>query len=441
MNVLVYKRKKDRNVYYNVAKKISTDKVITVSEFRGLGEVWVGEFLYKESIIVEEFNYKKEFNACKEEVIKRCRFLRSLNEEIAERLLMKVWIGFDRLYRERNIGLIFQPLIDNYTLDVMSRLAELHGIEVVSFVGHFFHGYFRISVRGEYNKIRSEIEFDEIKKVMNIVLKDDFKPTFDLMKKKSSLELIKRNIRRKIIEGVYYPIMKFIEGDPFNYHYNTIILKNGFLERVSSKRFQYFDPIERVKTEKRKIVYWPLHMIPEATTDYWCQDLRDVDYEESILDVIANSSKEVCFLIKEHPSMEGWRDVDFYKKLKKNENVILLRSEVSSNWALNESSYVLVHTGSVGVEALLRGKVVFTLTDNYYSRFHKNCVKARYITKDLLEFVDSNLVNECDNEDENIHFVESILMGLYPGCWNPIVPEKTTQGQLLEASYKFIRRK
>lgn len=55
-----------------------------------------------------------------------------------------------------------------------------------------------------------------------------------------------------------------------------------------------------------------------------------------------------------------------------------------SNELLNMVDNVLVDTGTVGVEALLRGKRVISLSDNYYSDLHPNIVRSGSVTREVL---------------------------------------------------------
>lgn len=418
--VIAFERKATDGIYTDLAKNVFPDaNVITISNFRGIGDIWTGDYIYdgkNEAISVEFLQYK-------EDIIQRCRFLRSIDSNLAFSLALRFWNAMMRLFDSKDISAVFQPMIDEYTLDIMERVASLHKVPVVSFVGHFFGNYFRVTSRGELNNLRESIEEKEINAVYSKVLEPVFKPSFERMKEKSQFQILIIYFRRKLIEDVYYPLMKIIEHDPLNYHYNTCVLKGSGFNYVSSGRYKKFSSLEEIRKLKREtMVYLPLHMIPEATTDYWCDDWRMTRYEEGILSLLDRSDPRINFIVKEHPSMDGWRNPSFYSELSGCENVYLMKPHENSNQILDLVDNVAVHTGSVGVEALMRGKRVFCLTQNYYSDLHPAAIHVSALTLD-------QLIDPVPKYDSYI-FIEDLLKGLYPGVW---VPNKKCRESSFEA--------
>lgn len=430
--VLAFEDRASRGYYCELANAVfgAKARISTLSDFRGVGEKWTGEFIYSDAY--DDPN--DSFETHKLEIIARCRFLRSLPAIKAETLARRVWNGIEQLFDKESYQAVFQRMVDNYTLDIVARIANIRNIPVVSFVGHFFSGYFRITVRGELNIIRDTIDPGEVNAVCSNVLRDEFKPSFDRMKEKTRSRLIKTYVRRKLIEEVYYPLKKFIDRDPDNYHYGTLVLRSSNCAYVSRKRYENFSTVEDLRRlDRRKIVYLPLHMIPEATTDYWCDDWRQVQYEDCVANFVANSSSGIVFAIKEHPSMDGWRDPSFYKRLKEFPNVLLLPPSENSNAVLACSNAVAVHTGSVGVEALMRHMRAFCLTRNYYSGLHP----AAQIVSSINESDLSAPVPRYDTE----YFVEALLKGLYAGTWRPNKQcRESTFNDLVAASRLYLER-
>lgn len=429
--VIAFERPVTGNLYTKLAQVIYPQSLIlSISNFRGKADIWTGDFLNSKQGVATTFL----FDQYAEEIIQRCRFLRSINKSKAYDLAARFWWFVENLFKKYNIIAVFQPMIDEYTLDIMQRVASLHNVPVVSFVGHFFNGYFRITTRGELNILRDEPSSEEVDSVCAEILQDSYKPSFESVTKKSQIQIAKSFFRRKIIENIYYPIKKIIERDPYNYHYNTLILKGRGLACISRKRYQEFSDLEDIsKLSRKQTVYLPLHVIPEATTDYWCDSCDFVHYEEGISKLIQYSDKDVIFIIKEHPSMDGWRNPDFYRRLNKFPNVYFISPYVNSNALLNLVDNVVVHTGSVGVEALMRGKRVFCLTSSYYSDLHPAAMKVNTIKSSMLKLK----IPKYDNRT----FVCEILKGLYPGVWNPKnLQSILSQDALICASRKYLER-
>lgn len=429
--VLTYETRSSKGLYTDLAQSVYPGvKIVSISNFRNAADLWTGDYIYNDLGTFDDDNYK----AAEFEIITRCRFLRSLDNEQAKKLASKVWKGISHLFEKWQVVAVFQRMIDEYTLDIMERIATLHGVPVVSYVGHFFNGYFRITTRGELNNLRDNPTEAEIDGVCKRVLDDSFKPSFELMREKPQAQVVKTYLRRKVIENLYYPLMKAVDRDPLNYHYNTTVLRGVGIQCVSRKRYMGFSSVESLSgIDPKKAVYLPLHMIPEATTDYWCNDWRLTQYEQGIVNVVESSDKDVIFIIKEHPSMDGWRNPSFYKRLKGYPNVHLIPPHDNSNALLSMVDNVLVHTGSVGVEALMRGKRALCLTPNYYSDLHP-----------AAELVDSVCISQLSAaipKYDVFQFVGDLLKGLYPGTW---IPNKGCRNSsfmaLVAASREYIRR-
>jgi hypothetical protein len=152
-------------------------------------------------------------------------------------------------------------------------------------------------------------------------------------------------------------------------------------------------------------VYMPLHFAPEATVDYWVDNPAYAYQEDTILRLAEETPAHIRLLIKEHPAMYLRRQIDFYEKLRSFSNVALIHPYESSNSLLNKVDNVLVFTGSVGVEALLRNKRVTTLSQNYYSDLHPNIFKVAKLTDEALNKELQAYPKET--------FIHDILQGLF----------------------------
>ena len=157
-----------------------------------------------------------------------------------------------------------------------------------------------------------------------------------------------------------------------------------------------------------------------------------LNYESEIIRFISESDRKVTFFVKEHPSMDGWRDPRFYEALSSFPNVYLIRPDFNSNLLLDSVNNVAVHTGSVGLEALLRGKQVFCLTKNYYSELTQ-------LTKQVDSVHTSDLSKDKLQVDA-AEAIEKILNGLWRGLWRPGRDcfERSDINALVAASKKYL---
>lgn len=404
MRVLVYVRQWNKEFYTKIVNRaFDNPQIDIISDFRGKGDIWTGNYIYNEMLDYEDSTYELQ----KKDIITRCRFLRSISFERSERLSRRFWNGINKLFEEREYDLVVSPLIDCYTMDIIERLATLRGVQYFSLVTFFVTGYSRFTKRGELYDAKRDVDDEEIKNVLDMLTNDAYKVTYELNKERTSNEVFKFYVRRRLIETFYFPLKKLMSRDWDNYHYNTCSFTTGkYLDYSPIHSKNYFFLIDDVKFDGNE-VYVPLHYSPEATVDYWCDDAKFAYYEESLIDVIKKSDKEIKFILKEHPAMYGKRSKEFYSKLAEMPNVCLIHPYENSNLLLSKVQNVLVYTGSVGVEALLRGKRVFTVTDNYYVNSSDNIIKKDYLKIEDLTY--EALQN--DNQKTMRHILQGVFLG------------------------------
>ena len=336
----------------------------------------------------------------------RCRFLRRLNEKEAYRLINTYATVVDRIIRKQSFDLLLGQIMDNYCMDVIVRLCKRRGIKIVNPIVTFINGYSRFTIRGEWIPLCRKVSNDEIENVYNYLMDKKYKGRLGLSGRTSELKRFKIFFRRVLIERAYYPIKKLIENDWYNYHYNTIVYDSlNYSRYVGKKVSMYFDSINNIPFSK-KSVFVPLHFTPEATTDYFGETWKFGHYEELMIDFINRSDEDVIFLVKEHPIMMGFRDREFYRALKMHKNVYLISGNEDSNEILNRVETVLTCTGSVGIEALLRGKRVLTMTENFYSKLHPNIHHVSCIDSKSLD------IKLCNYDPKA--FLKAFLSGLIP---------------------------
>ena len=119
--------------------------------------------------------------------------------------------------------------------------------------------------------------------------------------------------------------------------------------------------------EDEKYVYYPMHYIPESSTYIKAPMYMN---EISLIEAISKSLPISWKLyVKEHQSMIGMRPLDFYKKVKKLQNVKIVKSNYYKDpkpW-IEKSKCVVTITGTTGFEAAMLNKPVIVLGVVFYS--------------------------------------------------------------------------
>lgn len=400
--LLLYERPYTKVFFRKVAEGIvPREKICTISEYKNCSDIWTSKYLYDDNLdLIAELDSE----VC-EDIIRRCRTLRIMDQERARRIVRRTWAGVSKLFDQENIDLVITLSLDNYVIDIIMRIAESKKCPVYSFLGSFYSGYVRFTLRGEYNNLGIVHESSEISRLAQRLADDGFLPESESKSIKSNLlKVLKYYYRRAAIERLYYPMMKALTKDPDNARFNMLNLKGhvitDYIKPGWEKKFEHFSDIA---VERDKTVYFPLHFCPEATTDYYTDRSPKLGYINYVIDVVSQSDSDVLFLLKEHPSMYGKRLLDDYDQLLKLPNVKLLHPLDNSNEILKSVDTVVVDNGTVGVEAAVRGKRVIALDRNYYSHIHDNIKESKYVTRNQLE--------EPLQEIDAYQFAKQLLQG------------------------------
>jgi len=302
------------------------------------------------------------------DIIARCRLLRVLPEAGAKKLVLSMWLSLDKIFAkylpEIGIGLT----IDSYVIDLINLRFSKGNKQYIGLIVSFVNGYTRITSRGEYKKIRN-VSNKEVSDVLEKLTTKYQRPHFvkPISGKNQIRYLSLKNYLKILTRFGYYFIKSFFDEDRSNYHYKVNLNKNNLLvnpfEFLSAKiefEINSSDPATKI--------YIPLQYFPEATVDYWVEDIKFINYFTvffELLDLI--SELNVYVYVKEHPACIGIRPRGFYKKIKEYKNVNLVTVDSDPLEIIKSTDLTLVWTGTAGFEAALNGKPVIHLGNPYYA--------------------------------------------------------------------------
>lgn len=339
-----------------------------LTEFRTISEYSVGDVhIDLNKVLISEITYKQHVLFKEvldiDEIILRCRALREISYAESRELIWRVAKFFDDYYNaHQELKLVVSLIVDNYVMDVMVRLAEHRNIEVIQLVGFFVPGYVRFTSKGLGVKIR-EVPESEVNRVLGRLLS----------KEKSHMAISKKAAINRVVKDYFSYRYRYL----FRYLFKYRLLGRLEYEYRFAPYFHGFDSLKKLKAGSyydspdgiiENSVFIPLHYHPEATVDYWADKPEHADYLGSLLRVISFYRQiDVQVVFKEHPAYYLRRSIEFYKTLKSHDNVIIIDPFYPSQKLLESINKICVHTGSAGVEALITGKDVYKVTENYYS--------------------------------------------------------------------------
>lgn len=403
MRILIHVRPYSDKFFTSVARSVFGNgcQIDTISEFRGCGDYWEGDFSLNSKMdrVIEDDLLR--------DIVSRDRYLRSISKSEADRVVRRFWNGVEQLFFANQYDYVLLHPIDCHVQDICERIARKYGAIPISFVGSFLEGYAKFTLRGEGVVVRDCVDANEVDSVVSALRSKYYLPPSEsknvTQNRRSAYSYY---LRRRLIETLYNPVLRVLKRDWDNQQYGTkLVGANRYRDLMPRDYDSLFITSEEVEFCQNNI-YLPLHYTPEQTTDYFCKHIARVGYENYITSIIEKADTDCIFLIKEHPAMYGKRNIGFYKELRHHRNVRLVHPLSSSNNLLDKVNNVLIDNGTVGVEALIRGKRVLALESNYYSGLHPNL--------HLISQVDSRVLTVplCDYPDEK--FVESLLKQLFP---------------------------
>jgi hypothetical protein len=339
-------------------------------------------------------------------IIARCRGLRDVPFAEAKDLVLRATKWAHDFFRSHEYRLFVFHIIDNYVVDILCRVAQYRGIVTLCLSEWFIEPYRRHTIFGELHPAR-DVDDTEVDAVMTY---------FETPRKAYWLDGIDRRNRQRYFLYLYvrflilyfwrYTVGYCWRGNlGYEYRFPVIFrvrLRNLFVHR-------YFSTItaDEVAAEPERFIVIPLHTFPEANVDYWMTDWRDADYYTSLYEAITFLRSEgMTVLLKEHPGFMYQRDAAIYRQLRAFGNVRLIDPYSPSSSVLDTVPQVLVWHGTMGIEAVMRGRRVSVFDSTYYSG-------------DLLppyrRFRDARVLNP----DQRRRFIASLLRGVEPVMGRP----------------------
>ena len=324
-----------------------------------------------------------------DDVIARCRLLRNLERAQASKMTHAMAQVICDVFEEKQPDMLFTHMVDEYILHLFCLLAKRRNIAYAAYCGSYFPGH--VLIFGAHNgaaltfRNPGEEEVDEVLKLISPV---EFRQNYFQVKEYNlmqHLRLMSRYFGKKLI----FPLKAMLEKDPWGMHYRIVpfTADRKRLRDFPDKNDFIYDWKKKLKELKtahpyKSVIYLPLAYSPEATTDYWVENKCIINYEEKIVDIINMLALDFIVLVKEHAHMMGARNVALHKSLKVMNSVISIHPNALGNEVLLSSDAVILGSGSVGVEAFLRDKPVFTYCKSSY--WFKPS-KAYYLDLDNIE--------------------------------------------------------
>lgn len=370
------------------------------------------------------------------------RFLKNYN--YSRRLLMQkkivsFWRGILEEYKP--IGVVNEPVAIEVS-EIMYIECERLGIPYLALSSFmmqdtifFQHSPLHGSYEGELdNVIPSTIDIAKAKKLVDSIKSGFFKPSYtkNLSSRFSVIQLLKNfklmfltalrrfKVRDKEILDLCYGEYMFQIRLNISHFFKSLLCSN------------MYNSLDDLPPDV-KLVFFPLHLEPEASILYCAYLFSDQD---AVIKYILKCLPEnYVLVVKEHPNQPGaLLDKRFWSIRRDHPNLFLIRGEISSSPLIQKCDLIITLGGSAGFEGLVLGKSVINFGKTYYDSYN-GVINISSFEQLYLFFREKNLKKLT--QDDLIYFVAKVFSKMKRG--NPFVHSALyTEANLLDISLSIL---
>ena len=307
-----------------------------------------------------------------DDVIARCRLLRGLPRAQSLRMLRAMLSILVEEFDAIDPVMVYAQMVDEYVTHLVSEVARRRGIVYAGIC----YSYFPEKIQATRYWMGAPCDFRapdriEAESTLETISPHTFRQNYQMAPSYDRLSHLMA-VSRYWLKRAVFPLLGRLKRDSLNIHYACLpfVAERRRLGDYPTSSWFHGDWRERLARAKElrgvRAIYLPLGYFPESTIDYWVGNRLALDYENLVVEICEALAGDHVVLVKEHTHMLGARDPMLYRRLSKIPGLINIPPFEFSNDALAASDAVLLGGGSIGVEAHLRDKPVFTFCDTSY---------------------------------------------------------------------------
>lgn len=397
-----------------IGKFTFKNNFINISDNKDCDETGLVKNFYKnlenEKIYLKSNISNKKVN----EIIERDRMLRNINRNLSIKLINSMYQAIEKVLTQFKPKLVVSMAIDSYVLDLLFLICKKKRIKYVGLIASCINGYFRITAKGELNK-NLKFKKKNNSKILDDFLKDNYTPSFNNFAVENPLKGVLIRWIKNILRVPYFGLIRFVKNDKYNHHYFSSYL-------ISKKHLSFFPKLEigdknwknSVQTNKPKL-FMPLQMFPECPIDYWVKEVKYTNYYKYLKIFIKKFQNDFQIIIKEHPSVLPLRTRDFYLDLQKYNKVKIVPTYTNSNELVDYADCIFLWSGTIGLDASIRGKPVLCLTKTFYSQSKRvKLISEKTTISEINKFIKKVKKNKIHRYEQK-QIMQNVTKNLYKG--------------------------
>ena len=217
--------------------------------------------------------------------------------------------------------------------------------------------------------------------------------------------------KKMSIRGMAKRFKYFVTGEHIDKTDPDVITKKGIQFRVKTREVinqQEYRFVHRKKLsefENEKYIFYGFHKQPESSIDV-CGRYKEDQYQ-TILNLWRQLPPNWYLIVKEHTNAIGDRSYKYFKEPTKYPRIVVLDEQTDSYSIMNSAQLVVTNTGTMGLEAALKGIPAVTL-----SKVTFNCLNyCRYMTWEAFESYSSleTLIDDIKSLPQNNDSYEHLV--------------------------------
>lgn len=157
-----------------------------------------------------------------------------------------------------------------------------------------------------------------------------------------------------------------IKDNPCLLHSFIQRFRKGFVEEFNKFTYKFIKKEEYEKYKSEKYIFYGFHKQPESSIDI-CGMYYENQYQ-NIYNLWRILPSSWYLLVKEHVVAIGDRSYNFYRKIQKLSNVIIIKETADSHEIIKNAMLSATVTGTIALEAGLMGKNAITFGKPFFTK-------------------------------------------------------------------------
>ena len=431
-----------------LAEKLDfTTSTCVVSDMRGDGTINIVDDFYTHIRNKDCANFAVQHLSAEtcDDIIRRCRVLRNLKKTTALSMIGAMWLTLDHIIAEKKPRLAMSFAMDRYVLDVLERVLKSHGIQFLEMTASIIPDQVMFMSRGQLIPVRDPVA-EDIAQARKQIVNDRFTPSYVNQTKQYNRRQYWRTFVTYKLRGLSYQLTRHLKRDKLNLHYldalNHLDHKPRLRDCSVLNDFNHDWEAQLKATPRNKRVFIGLQLLPEASLDYWINDVSLLDTEQAILD-ICHVLGEAGFtlFVKDHPLQFGFRKRALIKSLATIPAVVLVPYSIPATQLLKECEITVTFTGTIGFQSAVAGACSI-VCGAYYSDetnfiHFRNSSEIAALPEKIAEFQNNKTQGITDESIDGL--LANILAASAPGDLFSFKKFDKTQPQHIKRTETLVK--